>query len=266
MGPRLLSPFAVNKSNVTTGSKDEGWAYYEVLVIIAKFMNTLSIHSWFWKTKLGLWDHLVICGAAYSPSPLLMKFWMPQPIFMKLFIYISRHLTPSQQLTSQIPLINRCMYMHPRVSLLRNGSVDTFPRQRRSVEGFFFCAVHVVLIENMRLVLARTFCLALAFPRIFRQISFLALVSGNFTSSHYVKYRVSISSIRTSPEYPLSFLSSGYRQPFPRTDRRYFNISSLIRIVQIRSREAMERTAYLGRIYVPAHSVHSWVMCSVPTA
>jgi hypothetical protein len=44
------------------------------------------------------------------------------------------------------------------LSLLGNGSVKTFPRQRRLVAGVVFYAVRVVSKENKLLVLPRSFC------------------------------------------------------------------------------------------------------------
>jgi hypothetical protein len=42
------------------------------------------------------------------------------------------------------------------LSLLGNGSVNTFPRQRRIVGGMVFYAVHVISKESRRLVIPRT--------------------------------------------------------------------------------------------------------------
>jgi hypothetical protein len=45
MDPRIVSPFAVSKSNVIAKKKDGTGAYYMVLVIIAKFIEPFSLLS-----------------------------------------------------------------------------------------------------------------------------------------------------------------------------------------------------------------------------
>jgi hypothetical protein len=50
------------------------------------------------------------------------------------------------------------------LSLLGNGSVNTFLRPRRIVEGVVFYAVRVVSNESGRLVLPRTSCLHSYYP------------------------------------------------------------------------------------------------------
>jgi hypothetical protein len=62
------------------------------------------------------------------------------------------------------------------LSLLGNGSVNTFPRQRKIVGGFVFYAVRVVSKESRRLVLSRTSCLIIRQTR--RQILGLCLTKS----------------------------------------------------------------------------------------
>jgi hypothetical protein len=73
-------------------------------------------------------------------SPLI-HFLIPEPIFMKLgrryvlVYHASRaHLNGVLHKSHQ----SVCLYVYPPLSLLGNGSVNTFPRQRRIIRGVVF--------------------------------------------------------------------------------------------------------------------------------
>jgi hypothetical protein len=118
-------------------------------------------------------DHFPCFGLCVSACPSI-NFWTPEPIFMKLDTYIM-----APEPVSTVYFINPshqsvCLYVYPSyrivlkdsllvcmcipLSLRGNGSVKTFPRQRRIVGGADFYAVRVVSKEIRRSVLRRTSC------------------------------------------------------------------------------------------------------------
>jgi hypothetical protein len=67
-----------------------------------------------------------------------------------------------------------------------NGSVNTFPRQRRIVGGVVFCAVRLVSKESRRLVLSRTSCW---YPTSYPDDSEVSPVEKRRTQFHdYISY------------------------------------------------------------------------------
>jgi hypothetical protein len=84
-----------------------------------------------------------VCLCLRTPTP--FNFWMPEPIFMKLGIYITApapistayFINPSHQ--------SVFLYVYP-LSLLSNGSEETLQRQRRIVGSVVFYWVRFVSI------------------------------------------------------------------------------------------------------------------------
>jgi hypothetical protein len=126
---------------------------------IAEFMKTqhytqilkLSFLAYF--PKVGLCDLHALCVSSWN---LVCILWQ---------------LSPAQRRTS---LPSMCVYVYPSyhcqatgrlrvsfLSVLGNGSVNTFPRQLRILRGVVFYVVRVVSKGSRRLVLPRTFCLIL---------------------------------------------------------------------------------------------------------
>jgi hypothetical protein len=139
--------------------------------------------------KIGVCDLLAVCVSLCPP----VNFWMPEPIFMELGVYImapeliltacmsicvlllgngSVNTFPRQRIhatriggrvvlctirvvSKESPWICLCIPL----SLLSNEVVNTFPRQRRIAADVVSFAVHVVSKESMRLVLHRSSCL-----------------------------------------------------------------------------------------------------------
>jgi hypothetical protein len=113
------------------------------------------------------------------PEPILTKLGMyimaPEPISTPYFINPSHQSVcvsllsllsngsiskfPWQRIHATIyELLDACVCLCIRLSLLGNGSVKTFLRKRRTVGGVVFYAVHVVSEESRRLVLPRSSC------------------------------------------------------------------------------------------------------------
>jgi hypothetical protein len=67
---------------------------------ILGFVNTLFL---FWKIKVCLWDHPAVCLCIFS-----LNYWMPEPVFMKLGVYI---MAPSP-----ISAESLCVFVYPLYS------------------------------------------------------------------------------------------------------------------------------------------------------
>jgi hypothetical protein len=153
--------------------------------------SSFSLLSLFWKDEVGLCELRAVC---LSVVPSLLNFWMPEPIFMKLGMYImatepistvllhkslpsvcvsvcvsllwllSKGLVKTflrQRIHAKTEeLLDACLWVCLRIplSLLGNNSVKTFQRQRRIVGCVVFYAVCVVSKESRLLVLPRTSC------------------------------------------------------------------------------------------------------------
>jgi hypothetical protein len=78
-----------------------------------------SLPSYFEKINVGLWDHLAVCVSICVWSP--VNFWMPETVYMKLGMCLSGILH------KYFPSVCVSVCVSP-LSLLGNGSVNTFPR------------------------------------------------------------------------------------------------------------------------------------------
>jgi hypothetical protein len=72
------------------------------------------------------------------------------------------------------------------LSLLGNGSVNTFPRQRKIVRGVNFCVVRVILNESNRLVI----------PRITRYTTFVVFISEHLVREITAGTGICVCSVR----------------------------------------------------------------------
>jgi hypothetical protein len=87
---------------------------------------------------------------------------------------------------------NLCLHVHHSLSLLGNGSLNTFPRHWRVVECVVFYAIRVVSKESRRLVLPRTSCF-LRYPfqfSLFSSIFFIQWENSEFCLYISVSYSV----------------------------------------------------------------------------
>jgi hypothetical protein len=107
-----------------------------------------------------------------EPSPHPINFWMPEPMFLKLYIYIytvyiSWHLRPSQRRTSFIPPISQCVSMCSptvvsRQRLDKNAAAATNTHVTSNkiwILGRFILYSVVSIKESRWLFLPGTFCL-----------------------------------------------------------------------------------------------------------
>jgi hypothetical protein len=117
----------------------------------------LAYFPHFEKNKRGLWDHLAACVSlsvcAWRLPPI--NFRKPKRIFMKLGMYIM-----APEPISVAYLINPshqsvCLCVYCSISLLSNGSVNTFPaatktrNNRKLIGRVVLCAVRVESKENL---------------------------------------------------------------------------------------------------------------------
>jgi hypothetical protein len=113
------------------------------------FAATLCYVHWLQHTtgpdKELMWSPFCLC--LYIPP---INFWMPEPIFMKLGMYI---MTPEP--------ISTAYFINPSLYLLGNGSVKTSPQQR--IHASFSMRSVSYQKESRRFVLPSTFCSVLVF-------------------------------------------------------------------------------------------------------
>jgi hypothetical protein len=139
-----------------------------------------------------------------SPCCLCIRplvFLMPEPVFMKLGMYIM----PPEPISTAY-FINPThqpvyLYVYPRVSLLGNGSVNTFPRQPRIVGGVVFYAARVVSKESRPSVLNRTYCFFLHFL-------FIVFHAGSLRPRLSFSQHLSSPTSTFSPTLPLTEMST----------------------------------------------------------
>jgi hypothetical protein len=115
--------------------------------------------------KVGLCDLHAVCVSVNPPLPPPINFWMPQPIFMKLGMYIMATEPISEAYFINPSHRSVCLYVYPSYRC----SVKMFPLQRRIVGDVVFCWIRVVSKEGRRLVFPRTSCSDIIFPSPFRQ-------------------------------------------------------------------------------------------------
>jgi hypothetical protein len=112
----------------------------------------LACFPYFEKNKSRLMRSPCVC--VYHPP---INFWMPEPVFMKLGMYIMAREPILTAYFINASHQSVCLYMCIPLSLLGNGSVKTLPRQRihnrKIVARVVFCAVCVVPKEISRLIL-----------------------------------------------------------------------------------------------------------------
>jgi hypothetical protein len=100
---------------------------------------------------------------------------MSESMFTKFGMYITASEPISTAYFISTSHQSLCLYVYSSYRLLSNGSVNTFRRQRRIVEGVFFYAVRVVSKGNKRF-LNRTSC----------SVSFLRVILLNSQHPDYI--------------------------------------------------------------------------------
>jgi hypothetical protein len=85
---RLTSNFNIPfqfESNSKQVFLQEVWRFHNGKNSVYILLLSFNLLSLFWKIKIDLWDHHAVCVSVY---PLLINFWMLEPIFMKPSTYI----------------------------------------------------------------------------------------------------------------------------------------------------------------------------------
>jgi hypothetical protein len=90
-------------------------------ILIFRFLISLLL-----KDKSRLWDHHAVCVPVYAP---LINVWMPEPIFMKLGMYIMALKAISNVLYKSLSLVCVCICTRIPLPLPGNGSVIMLTEQ-----------------------------------------------------------------------------------------------------------------------------------------
>jgi hypothetical protein len=115
-----------------------------------------SLLSLFWKNKIRL------MRSSWCLCIPRINFWMPEPLFMKLGMYIM-----AAEPISIPPIslcVNTCIIARQRVCKIVTEAMNIHAKNRRFYESVVFYTICVVSKENKRLVLPRTSCFSYPVP------------------------------------------------------------------------------------------------------
>jgi hypothetical protein len=186
-------------------------------------MFSLVYFPYFEKKKVGLWDHQAVRARACVCVSPRINFWMAEPIFMKLGMYIMAHKPISTMYFINPSHQSVCLYVYPtivaRQRLGKHIPAATNTRNIKKLVGrIVFCAVRVLSKE--------TVCLCVlslpgndsvnTFPWQRIHITITVLLDASF-SVRYVSYKMRLTDWQTPCGGGVEYL---HRDPASRRRRR----------------------------------------------
>jgi hypothetical protein len=108
-----------------------------IYVISLNPHDSLAYFPYFEKIKICLWDHLAVCVSVYvSPSIVdRQRLGKHVPASVNTHTTIEDVLGASYSLPSLSYQMKVCMSVYPSLSLIGNGSVNTFSQQQIHTQG-----------------------------------------------------------------------------------------------------------------------------------
>jgi hypothetical protein len=120
------------------------------------------------RNEISLIQYLLcVCYESLYP-PILSSVSLDQFFYETWYVYYGTSARLNGVLHKSLPLVHVCVSL---LSLLGNGSVKTFPPQRRIFGGVAFYAVRVLSNESRPLVLPRISCFSLSYCMLYYRLS-----------------------------------------------------------------------------------------------